>query len=869
VPGRDDPHAAGLLPDANITHEMYLGKRSGILSQPDDAYTRISAGTMNNLAIFIRFAGEDEISEPFSFFDSMFNAQAAHENSLYNYFRETSYGSVSIHTFVFPEPSGDAVLSYQDQKSRSYFQPYDAMSNTGGYRNDYERRDREHGLLERAVISCRDQIPAALNIDMDNDGRVDNIVFILSGDSGEWGGLLWPHKWALDSRSVRVGDKRVYTYNLQLVNFLKAKGTGVLCHEMFHTLGAPDLYHHNVDGLKPVGAWDIMSTTQDPPQHMGAYMKYRYGGWITGIPTISAPGTYTLHPQTVGTQNAYRLDSPNSSTEYFVVEYRRQEGVFEATLESEGLLLYRINTTRDGKGNRDGPPDEIYVYRPGGTVISNGNPADATLNRAYGRISICDTTSPSPFLSNGSPGGIFISNVTDAGHTISFDVDFAAAAPKVTTEAATNVMGLTARLRGEVYPAGTPRTWFFEYGVSPELGHTTAMSSTADETTWIPVHADIDGLQPTTTYYYRCVISGPQGLVYGSVRFFSTRGGPPQISVSPESTDFGTVRIGGSRERDITVANSGLQLLAIEDVTLAGVHASMFCILDSSAASLAPGASTTMRVQYAPVVPGTHTASVRFRSNDTSQPIIEVEIHGTGDAEKIVPLIHVVGSVHLCPAKSVTLIAEDGFVSYEWSTGEKSRIIIVSDSGVFGVTVTDDEGRKGTSESIEVYAHPVPFVTVDRIGDVLVASESRTYQWYKDDFVLQGETNRSLTLTRAGSYRVEISDENGCESRSDAYVIHVLRIDDGVPAEVAIDVYPQPASSTVHVKISSATPVTARVQLLDALGRILHDADVSVAPPGTQAMIDVRGIRAGCYFLRSIYGRSQVVRPLLIRRATR
>ena len=37
-----------------------------------------------------------------------------------------------------------------------------------------------------------------------------------------------------------------------------------------------------------------------------------------------------------------------------------------------GLVAYRINPDA-GNGNAQGPPDELYVYRPGGSLNNNGN----------------------------------------------------------------------------------------------------------------------------------------------------------------------------------------------------------------------------------------------------------------------------------------------------------------------------------------------------------------------------------------------------------------------------------------------------------------------------------------------------------------
>jgi hypothetical protein len=268
------------------------------------------------------------------------------------------------------------------------------------------------------------QIPAGLNLDGDGDGLVDNVCFIVKGGPDGWSDLLWPHMWALFTQATGINGKRVFFYNLQLQDSLKRNGVGVLCHEMFHTLGAPDLYHYSGDGLNPVGPWDIMEYDFNPPQHMGAYMKFKYGHWIEAIPEITTAGTYALQPLTSAVNNCYKIKSPASATEYFVIEYRKRTGTFEHSLPGDGLLVYRINTQETG--NAGGPPDEVYVYRPGGTLTQDGSAWTANYSQDTGRTAINDTTNPSSFLSNGSQGRLNISQVGPAGDMISFRVSFPA-----------------------------------------------------------------------------------------------------------------------------------------------------------------------------------------------------------------------------------------------------------------------------------------------------------------------------------------------------------------------------------------------------------------------------------------------------------
>ncbi len=384
-----------------------------------------NTGTFNNLVVFIRFAGESEFGQNISTYTNMISDTTPGANSMVNYFEEVSYNQLTIDSHYYPPTSNNMVVSYQDSYARNYFQPYSG-SNPSGYSGDDERKDREFALLDRAIDYVDAYIPSSLNIDADNDGYVDNVVFIVKGDTDGWSDLLWPHRWVLYDRNVYLNGDRVWDFNFQLQSHLVSSGTGVMCHEMFHSLGAPDLYHYNYDGLTTAGEWDVMENSTNPPQHMLMYMKYRYGLWLNSIPEITSSGTYSLNPTTNNTNNCYKIAS-NDPDEYFVIEYRRMTGTFESSLPGEGLIAYRINTTLDGEGNADGPPDELYVYRPGGSLTQSGSISQAVFNPAYGRTELTDYTDPNGFLSDGSLGGLFVTNIGTAGTTISFTVNIGGA----------------------------------------------------------------------------------------------------------------------------------------------------------------------------------------------------------------------------------------------------------------------------------------------------------------------------------------------------------------------------------------------------------------------------------------------------------
>ena len=434
IVGRDNPIAAGLQPEVNISPQAWRAKREEFEANIPEIPVRKAGnnkGKINNIVIFITFSDDTIFSKRFDHMETMFNdSSSSSANSMYNFFKLASYEQLYINSHFYPIPSGDTILSYRDINPRSYYLPYSENNNPNGFTND--RTSREHDLLERAVLSVASSIPPTLDIDYDRDGNVDNVCFMITGNAVAGGGILWPHRWSLYTRDVRINGERVYDYNLNLAN---ANGNntcaGVITHEMMHTLSAPDLYRYDDRSINPVGSWDLMSSTNyTTPQGLGAYMKWKYGKWINSIPEITEPGTYTLY-STNGTSPskiAYKIypDPFYYSSEYLVLEYRNTaSSIFENNLPGSGLLIYRINDKYHGNANANGQNilDEVYLFRPDGKTTVDGSVDQAHFSANVNRKAFNGSTNPYPFFSSGyGMESILITNITTAGDSIQFTV---------------------------------------------------------------------------------------------------------------------------------------------------------------------------------------------------------------------------------------------------------------------------------------------------------------------------------------------------------------------------------------------------------------------------------------------------------------
>jgi PKD repeat protein len=135
------------------------------------------------------------------------------------------------------------------------------------------------------------------------------------------------------------------------------------------------------------------------------------------------------------------------------------------------------------------------------------------------------------------------------------------------------------------------------------------------------------------------------------------------------------------------------------------------------------------------------------------------------------------GPTSFCQGDSVQLDAPLGFKNYTWSTGDTVPSIMVSKSGSYWVTVTNDNDCAGASDTVAVTVNPLPVPTIDTkgqskicFGDSLELTAPVGYVGY---LWSTGETTRIISVTDAGSYAVQVLDSTGCYGVSDSVAVTV------------------------------------------------------------------------------------------------
>ena len=146
------------------------------------------------------------------------------------------------------------------------------------------------------------------------------------------------------------------------------------------------------------------------------------------------------------------------------------------------------------------------------------------------------------------------------------------------------------------------------------------------------------------------------------------------------------------------------------------------------------------------------------------------------------------GNSNLCPETAVVLEANEGFATYLWNTGSTERVITVTQSGTYSITVTTSEGCT-TSQRIDVEdaENPDAQITASServaLGDTLQlhAQGGTTYRWNAseslNDSSIANPIVRPLITT---TYTCVVVNEKGCESTVE-YTVTVDRRLDVIP----------------------------------------------------------------------------------------
>ncbi|MCH8904988.1 MAG: FG-GAP repeat protein [Bacteroidetes bacterium] len=227
-----------------------------------------------------------------------------------------------------------------------------------------------------------------------------------------------------------------------------------------------------------------------------------------------------------------------------------------------------------------------------------------------------------------------------------------------------------------------------------------------------------------------------------------------------------------------------------------------------------------------------------------------------------VPVITAMGDTIFCLGDSVILTVNNIYNNYQWSNGDSTKNIIARQSGKYDVTVEDSNGCIGTSNSIAITANPLPPTpNITQNGDTLISSTATGYQWHLNDTLINGANSQYFITVQPGSYTVEITDSNGCESTSAPFILsNVISI---WPSDY-INIYPNPNRGLFQLEINVRGSNITYIKIYNILGSIVYQEDLLNYSESYTKLLNLKEFNSGIYFIRVQIGAIQYFKKIVI-----
>ncbi|MBK9256237.1 MAG: gliding motility-associated C-terminal domain-containing protein [Saprospiraceae bacterium] len=259
-------------------------------------------------------------------------------------------------------------------------------------------------------------------------------------------------------------------------------------------------------------------------------------------------------------------------------------------------------------------------------------------------------------------------------------------------------------------------------------------------------------------------ISGVNNICEGGSTVFTALGGASYEWSTNETTSDITVNTAGSYTVTVTDASgctsTGTRTLTINDNPTAAITGATEICSGANTTWIASGgvdyewSNTETNGSITVSIAGDYTVTVTDANGCTDSTTLTLS---TSDS----PTATISGVNNICEGESAVFTALGG-VDYDWSNGEATASITVTNTGDYTVTVTDATGCTSTgTRTLTINSNPTAAITgateiCTGANTTWIANGGVDYEWSNN------ETNSSITISTAGDYTVTVTDANGC-----------------------------------------------------------------------------------------------------------
>lgn len=217
--------------------------------------------------------------------------------------------------------------------------------------------------------------------------------------------------------------------------------------------------------------------------------------------------------------------------------------------------------------------------------------------------------------------------------------------------------------------------------------------------------------------------------------------------------------------------------------------------------------------------------------------------------------------------KGTNLIAGANASSYTATTGGYYKVIVTN-------TLTGCSKTTGAATIVTVNALPPATITPQGPttfcagGSVALQANSGaglSYKWKKGANFISGATLPAYTASVAGTYRVLVTNSNGCSRLSSGTSI-IVNCRDGITenSESKLEVFPNPTNGTVSLKFISNENKNGIVILTDITGKELMQEQVVLNEGENAITLNIGHFVNGVYLVKLKSSNYEVINKIII-----
>ncbi|MBC7425474.1 MAG: choice-of-anchor D domain-containing protein, partial [Bacteroidia bacterium] len=318
-----------------------------------------------------------------------------------------------------------------------------------------------------------------------------------------------------------------------------------------------------------------------------------------------------------------------------------------------------------------------------------------------------------------------------------------------------------------------------------------------------------------------------------------------------DNTDFGKAESTTPVSKTFTIQNNGIGKLVVKSITISGVNATDFTLVNAPVLPLTidGGKTLDITVKFSPLSTDTRTAVLNIGSNDLDETNYDIALQGTG----IAPEINIQGSGLNIVDGDITPTTVDNtdFGVVQKATSTLKAFVIqnlgTADLKILAINITGNNA----SEFLKVNAPALP-LTIPSGG-----SQAVIIQFAPQDIGFKTAVlNIASNDANEGSYDFALQGKASQNTGIDATGIFANEI----------TLYPNPSDGIATIEFNSENSSTVNITVTDMLGKdVLSPVAVETGQGKQTISMNTSGLVSGIYFVKvTSNGQSKTIKVSVI-----